>query len=177
MDKRLLKKWSIIGVFFVFVLASGWHFLYSDVVKCGITAVVAPVNESPWEHSKLFFVPAIIWYAIMYFIAGRKFPNYVFSHAIALLVMPAVMLLLFYGYTLFVPDNLPLDIIESFIVVAFGQFVGYKLTVSKLKLSGTGFIIAAAVIVLGMLAVYIAFTYSPLHWGPMQDPTDMHYGI
>ena len=54
MEKKLLKKWSIIGVFITFVLASGWHFLYSNVLQNGITAAIAPVNESPWDTLSFF---------------------------------------------------------------------------------------------------------------------------
>jgi hypothetical protein len=177
MEKKLLKKWSIISVFITFLLASGWHFLYSDIVQNGITAAIAPVNESPWEHSKLFFIPAIIVYLIIYFIIGRKFPNFIFSHALALLIMPIMMLLLFYAYQLVLPDSLAADIILTFIVIALAQLIAYKLTVSKCKLSGAGFNIASAVIVLAMLILFITFTYYPPHLIPFQDPNDLNYGI
>lgn len=177
MEKKLLKRWSIIGVFITSLLASGWHFLYSDVAQNGITAAIAPVNESPWEHSKLFFIPAIIVYVLIYLIAGRKFPNFIFSHAVALLIMPVMMLILFYAYRLVLPDSLAADIILTFVVIALAQLLAYKLTVSKCKLSGAGYNIVAAAIVLAMLILFITFTYYPPHLTPFQDPNDMHYGI
>ncbi len=170
--KRKLKKWSIIGVFVVFVLAAGWHFLY-DLLPCGFIAGIAPVNESPWEHAKLFFMPAIIWYVIMYFIVGKEFPNYIFSHAVALLFMPVFMLLLFYAYQTLLEETLPLDIANSFITIALGQFLAYKLTTSKLKLSGPGYNTAAMAIILGMLAVYIVFTFNPPHCDLFLNKTTM----
>jgi hypothetical protein len=177
MENRLLKKWSIISVFIMFALAAGWHFLYSDIVQNGITASIAPVNESPWEHSKLFFIPAIIVYVLLYIIEGKNFPNFVFSHAIMLIIMPVMMLILFYAYQLFIPDSLAADIVLTFVVIAVAEFIAYKLTVSDLKLSGTPFNIASAVIVLIMLALFIAFTYYPPNLPPFQDPEDLHYGI
>jgi hypothetical protein len=177
MEKKLLRRWSIIGVFITFLLAGGWHFLYSNVMQNGIIAAIAPVNESPWEHAKLFFIPALIVYIIIYFIAGKKFPNFIFSHAVSLLIMPAMMLLLFYAYQLVIPDSLAADLVLTFIVLALGQLVAYKFTVSKLKISGAGYKTAAAVIVLAILAVFIAFTYNPPHWTPFQNPEDMRYGI
>jgi hypothetical protein len=176
-DEKKLMVWSVVGVFIVFLLAAGWHFLYSNVLKSGITAAIAPVNESPWEHAKLFFVPAIIWYVILYFIAGRKFPNFVFSHAAALLVMPALMLGLFYAYRLFIPDNLAADIILTFIVIALGQLMAYMLTVSKFSLSGPGYITAAMAIVLGLLVLFTVFTYYPPHCDMFMDQTSGRYGI
>jgi hypothetical protein len=78
-----------------------------------------------------------------------------FSHAIVLPLMPATMLLLFYGYQLILPENLTVDIMITFIVVALGQLMAYVLTVSKLDLSCTGYKAAAMIIVLTMLAVFI----------------------
>lgn len=175
-DKKKLFVWSIIGVFITFILAGGWHFLYSHGFKSGITAAIAPVNESPWEHAKLFFVPAIIWYAVLYFIVGKKFPNFIFSHAIVLPVMPAIMLL-FYGYQLVLPDSLVIDIIISFIVLALGQLIAYSLTILKCRLSGAGYSMAALAIVLAMLALFIFFTYNPPHCDLFFDRSEMKYGI
>lgn len=176
-DEKKLKVWSIAGVFITFLLAAGWHYLYSDVIKSGVTAAIAPVNESVWEHAKLFFMPAIIWYVILYFIVGRKFPNFIFSHAVVLPMMPAMMLLLFYAYQLVLPESLAIDIIISFIVLALGQLIAYSLTVSKHALWGAGFRAAAMMIVIGMLALFTAFTYSPPHWDMFFDSGEMKYGI
>lgn len=176
-DKKKLMIWSVIGTFVVFLLAGGWHFLYSDILKSGVTAAIAPVNESPWEHAKMFFVPALIWYIILYFIAGRKFPNFVFSHAVSLLVMPVLMFGLFYTYQLFVPDNLIVDIIISFVVIALGQLIAYKLTVSKRSLSGPVYTVVSLAIVLGLFVLYTVFTYNPPHFEIFADPESGRYGI
>lgn len=176
-DNKKLKVWSIAGIFIVFMLSGGWHFLYSDLLKSGVTAIIAPVNESPWEHAKLFFIPALIWYVILYFIVGRKFPNFIFSHAVSLIVMPLLMLLSFYAYQIFIPENLIIDIILTFIVVAVGQLLAYKLTTSKRNLSGQRYNIAAMAIVLALLAVFTIFTFNPPHWDIFLDTEKMKYGI
>ena len=38
---------------------SGLHFLYT-LLPCPVTALIAPVNESLWEHLKLLFWPGLI---------------------------------------------------------------------------------------------------------------------
>ncbi len=80
-DHRTLKRWCVIGVFVVLAIASLWHFIY-EWLPCGFMASISPVNESPWEHAKLFFVPPLIWYVVMYFAAGRRYPNFVFAAAV-----------------------------------------------------------------------------------------------
>jgi hypothetical protein len=175
--KKKLKIWSAVGVFAVILLAAGWHFLYSDVVRNGLTAVLAPVNESPWEHAKLFFMPAIIWYVILCFIAGREFPNFVFSHALALVIMPAFMLAAYYIYSQFLKETIVLDIVNSFVTAALGQFAAYRLTTSGLRLSDAGYRTAAMAIVLVMLALFIVFTFYPPHCDMFFDSAHMKYGI
>lgn len=41
------------------VLGAAWHFLY-ELVPCPLTALLAPVNESVWEHLKLLFYPPLL---------------------------------------------------------------------------------------------------------------------
>jgi hypothetical protein len=176
-EAKKLRNWSIIGTFVVFIISGGWHFLYSDVLRNPVIGLIAPVNESPWEHLKLVFVPAIIWYVILYFIVGKKFPNFLFSHAVALLIMPVYMLLSYYTYHSFLKETLAVDIMNTYITIALGQFIAYKLTVSKLKLSGPRFKAAAVAIVLGIFAVYAAFTFAPPHWPMTLDINVMKYGI
>ena len=175
MDKKL-RNWSIIGVFITFAVAGGWHFLY-EVLPCGVIGAIAPVNESPWEHAKLFFVPALIWYIVLYFIVGKRFPNFIFAHSIALLVMPALMLLLYYIYLPFIGESLAANLINSFVSIAAGAYLAYRLTRSKKDLSGARYRIAALVIVLVLLAVYTFFTFSPPHCGLFWDPSSKLYGL
>jgi hypothetical protein len=175
MNKKL-RRWSIIGVFVTFALAGGWHFLF-ELAPCGFFAAIAPANESPWEHAKLFFMPALIWYAVQYFIVGRHYPNFVFSHSIALLVMPALMLLLYYAYVPLTGESLAANLINSFVTIAAGAWLAYRLTVSKKNLSRVPYRIAAMAVVLVLLAVYIAFTFAPPHCGLFWDSSGQHYGI
>lgn len=173
-----LKKWSIIGVFVVFALAVFWHFIY-ELLPCDFIGAISPVNESPWEHVKLFFVPAILFYVVQYFIIGKEFPNYIFAHSIALLIMPIFMLLFYYTYKTLLPieETFVLDMINSVLTVLLGSYVGYKLTTSDLMLSSLGHHIVAMLIVFGMLIIYMTFTFNPPMCDMFLDKTTMQYGI
>ena len=175
MDRKL-RKWSIIGVFVTLAIAGGWHFLY-EALPCGVVAAIAPMNESPWEHAKLFFLPALIGYVVQYFIVGRHYPNFIFAHSIALLVMPALMLALYYAYVPLTGESLAANLINSFVTIAAGAWIAYRLTVSKKNLSNRPYCIAALLIVLALLAIFITFTFSPPHCGLFWDPSSQHYGI
>ena len=174
--ERKQRRWTIIGIFITFAFAGGWHFLY-DIAPCGIVAALAPVNESPWEHAKLFFMPPLIWYAVQYFIIGKHFPNYVFAHSIALLVMPVLMLLLYCAYMPLVGESIAANLINSLVTIAAGAWISYRITVSKKDLCHGIYGIAALLIVLALLAVYTAFTFAPPHGGLFWDPSEHHYGL
>lgn len=175
MEARL-KRWSIIGVPIAYTLAGGWHFLY-NALPYGIIGVISPVNESPWEHAKLFFIPVLLWYAALYLIVGRHFPNFIFAHGMALLFMPVLMLLLYYSYQSFFEETLPLDLVNAFVTIAAGALLAYRLTLSKKDFSALPYRIAALVVVLALLAVYAVFTFWPPHCGMFWDPSAQRYGM
>ncbi len=175
-SRKKLRKWSIIGVFVTFALAGGWHFLF-EVLPWPPLGVIAPVNESPWEHAKLFFAPALIWYTVQHFIVGKRFPNYAFAHSAALLLMPALMLLLYYAYVPLTGESLAANLINSFVTLSAGAWLAYRLTVSERDFSGEGYKTAAMVIVLALLAVYAVFTFWPPHARLFWDSSSRLYGL
>lgn len=175
MEARL-KRWSIVGVFIAYTLAGGWHFLY-DALPYGIVGVISPVNESPWEHAKLFFIPVLLSYAMLYLIAGKHFPNFIFAHGMALLFMPAFMLTLYYSYQSFFTETLPIDLINAFVTIAAGALLAYRLTLSEKDFSAAPYRIAALAAVLALLAVYAVFTFWQPNCGLFWDHSAQRYGM
>lgn len=176
MNDKKLKVWSIVGVVIIFLLASLWHFMY-DWMPSGVSATIFPVNESPWEHVKLFFFPAIIFYVIQYYIVGKNYKNFIFSHGLMLLLMPALTLGLFYFYRLAlnIPESLLIDIIITFICIALGSWAAYKLTLSDLKLQIWKYV--ALVIVLVLFTVNTIFTFYTPHKPIFYDKNIEAYGL
>ena len=175
-NNRILKRWCLIGVLAVVVMASLWHFIY-DRLPCGFLSIVSPVNESPWEHAKLFFVPPLLWYVVMYFIAGRRYPNYVFACAVSLLKMPALMLLIYEVCHALGVDSLPVDIANTLVSIALGLWAAYRMAVSGRKLQGPIFTVAAVVILAGLLVLYAMLTYYPPMHPLFLDQQTNQYGI
>jgi hypothetical protein len=175
-DRRKLKRWCIIGVLVVMGLATLWHFLY-EWLPCGFLSVFCPANESPWEHVKLFFVPPLIWYTVMYFIAGRRFLNYMFACAVSLLVMPALMLLIYSVCKALGIDSLPVAIVNTLVSIALGLRVVYRLTISERKLYGPRYTVTAIVILTGLFVLYALLTYYPPAHPLFWDPQRNQYGI
>jgi len=175
-DNRKLIRWCVIGVFAAMAMASLWHFIY-NWLPCEFLSVLSPVNESAWEHAKLFYIPPLIWYAVTYFAVGRRYPNYVFSCAVSLILMPALLLAMYSIYSPFLDETLPLDIVNSLVTIAFGMWTVYRLTVSKWSLGGHALILASLFILIGLMVLYAAMTYYPIEHPLFMDNRTGQYGI
>ncbi len=163
-------------MFVIFALAGLWHFLY-EWLPCGVTAILAPVNESPWEHTKLFYAPALIYFFIGRLTVGKKYPNFTFSHAAVLPFMPMLMLSLYYLFNSFGIKSIVFDLVLTFIVIVLALYTAYRMTVSVMHMDTPVYRMAALLAVLGMLFIFITFTFYPPHIPLFQDSNTMKYGI
>ena len=59
--RKNLFWWQFAGFTFVCLLGSLLHFLYDWTGGSIVVAPISAVNESTWEHMKLFFLPALIF--------------------------------------------------------------------------------------------------------------------
>ena len=175
-ENRKLLAWQITGVFVIFSLAALWHFVYAKVPYKAL-AVIFPVNESPWEHIKLFFFPAILFYAVQYVFVGRKYGDFIFAHGLSLLIMPVVMFAMFYGYRLIlgIGEKLLYDIIVTFIAIAIGSATAYRMTTNEKRYINSEYLVLIFVVIL--LAVQAVFTFVPPEQPLFYDKNEDTYGI
>ncbi len=175
MNRKLLA-WQITGVFVIFLLAALWHFVFAMVPYDGL-GLIFPVNESPWEHVKLFFFPALLFYVVQYFEVGRNYKNFIFAHGVSLLIMPVVMFAMFYGYRLAlgIEEKLIYDIIITFAAIVLGSLLAYKITVSQKHHAKKAW--SALVIVLVMFLAQGYFTFRPIEVPLFYDKNVDAYGI
>ena len=171
-----LKSWSIAGVFVIFILAGLWHFLYTWLPG-PLTAVLSPVNESPWEHTKLFFMPALIYFIIGRLTVGKEYPNFTFAHTAVLPLMPLLMLGIYTLLRAAGIKSLAADLVNTLIVIPFGVTLSYKLTLAVKPMTGLKYQAASLVILLALFIVFAVFTYSPPHIPIFLDSNTLRYGI
>lgn len=177
MEKPTL--WIILGTIFIIFLGTAMHFAYSSTGWL-LFGLVAPVNESPWEHLKLSFWPAILFLIFEYFFMYKKYKphNFHLGRTVGILLMPAIILIIFYSYTAFTPDHesiLAVDISSFIVAIIIGQLVSLKFYRSKLFSEKANKYSILALIV--WAAILLIFTFYPPHLLPFQDPKDLTYGI
>ena len=154
---KQLKRYTIIGIFFVLILGTLSHFLYDWSGNNAIVGLFTPVNESVWEHMKLVFFPMLLYSLIMISRLKGTYPCITFALCCGILAGTLLIPALYYAYTsIFVKNSLILDIgifILS-ILIAFG--LAYKFTLSCVP---SAYTLPSCCLVCLLFICFLLFTY------------------
>jgi len=149
------------------------HFLYKWTNNCIILAPFVPINESVWEHGKLFFMPFLFYSIFEYFLFPNK-KNFIFAKSLPLVICIPLMITLFYTYTGIIGKNiLIVDILISFIIIFIMNIISYNLVFAKKNKLTKLF----AYIVIIIFLMLIIFTFFPPKINLFLDPLTLEYGI
>jgi hypothetical protein len=123
------EKWILLGIPVLFLVGSLFHYLYELSGKHPLVSLIAPVNESVWEHTKMVVLPVILWWSLFYLVKGQSlsisinpwFTGLLVSLIISIILIPA----LYYFYTeAFGVSLLWVDILILLIALGLGQLLG-----------------------------------------------------
>lgn len=171
-----LKKFKIINVCTVFILSFFAHFVYEWFPNI-ITSIFFPINESIFEHMKIF-VTCFLFYGIIEFILFKKFKiefnNYLFSLFTSSFLGVIFYLAIFIPIYFYIGHSMFISITLMFITYIFMNVISYYILKSKyipyLENLSIVFIIF----------LYVAFgflTYNPPHNFLFLDIVEEKYGI
>ena len=176
MRKNLLR-WEIVGALLTCAAGTLLHFLYGWSGDNALVAAFSAVNESTWEHMKLFFVPYFVFTMVQFIVFAEPFRNFFAckgaSAAAGLLFIPA----LFYtiGGTIGeTPDWVNLAIF--YVTVALTYFLSYRLLTRGALRSGW-VQIAGFVLLWLLLFAFVYFTYRTPKFPIFRDPVTHCYGL
>lgn len=174
-EKRSIFLYELAGMIFIIILGSLLHFTFEWSNYQPIVGVFSAVNESVWEHLKLGFWPTLL-YAIIEYRPLKKYANNFFlGKAVGIYVIPIVIIITFYSYTVLLEENLLIDILTFIIAVIIGQLASYKLLTYRKLPEELNRVSLVALAVLGL--AFIIFTFYPPHLPIFQDPVSGEYGI
>lgn len=163
-NNRKLLLWEIACIFWVAFAGSLLHFLFELTNYLKPIALFAAVNESIWEHTKMYFWPGLAFALAQYTYTRSYHNNYWLGKAVALGTTPVTIMLLYQSYMAlsnlvgFKP-SLGVMLGIMFLGIAAGQLSSYKILTSepypqrKLRFAFPG--IAA------LVAMFSLFTYFP----------------
>ncbi len=117
--------WLVWGI--TALIGTGWHFLY-DWLPFQLVGMVAPVNESVWEHLKLLFWPFLL--ACPFLVQrGRNAQRAWGACFAAMLLMPALLLGIYYPLRAgFGVQTEMMPIVLYYLVLAAGFWITHRLS-------------------------------------------------
>ena len=164
-----LKRYTIIGIFFVLIIGTLAHFLYDLTGNNYIVGLFTPINESIWEHMKLLFFPMLTYSLIMILKFHRKYSCITSALSFGILAGALLIPLFYYAYTYILGKNAFIMDIGIFILsIAIAFWLSYKLTLSCRLESFTSLL---CILMCILFVCFLVFTYHPPNTTIFQDPT------
>jgi hypothetical protein len=171
-----LFHWELAGAVFIFLSGGLLHFVFDWSGSWAPVALIAPVNESIWEHLKMVFWPGLVFVLLSYPFLRYRTEDFWTAKIAGLLSMPLVILALFYAYQLvFKTHNLAYDIAIFILAVALGQWVSYSLLLRSRPPRN-----ARRILIMALLAAVTAFSlfsYFPPKFPLFRDSHTGGYGV
>ncbi|NLL53255.1 MAG: hypothetical protein GX248_11210 [Peptococcaceae bacterium] len=174
--KKSILKWELSGIFFLVIVGFLLSFLYEWSNKSPLVGIIAPVNESVWEHLKLGFWSLIMFSVLEYWFIKNKTHNFFGAKGLGILILQGTVLIIYYTYTMFAAEPvLVIDILAYILGCILCQLIGYRILTKKsvfktLNLIGLFLLFLHAILL-------IAFTFFPPKLPIFQDPKTLTYGI
>ena len=176
MNKKSFRLSGVIGTVFTFLLGTELHFFYDQSSGHVLSVLVGAVNESTWEHIKIFIAPYVIWAILELAYLRPSFKAFVVGKVVGLYSIPISIIVLFYSYTAIVGTHLLwADILIAFIACVFAQYISQRVYACGSKAARW---FAPSLIALVLMAVmYFSFTSVPPKALLFRDPVTGNYGI
>ncbi len=150
--------------------------MYGWSGNSSIIGLFVPVNESVWEHLKLGYWSAVLLALMEYSHLRGLVRNYFAARLVGVVVLEAVVLVVYYGYTAIIERTIYQIDIASYVVGAIAcQYATYHVaTVWR----HSSFVNKACLVVFaGMGLIFAIATYYPLRIPVIMDNNTGTYGI
>ncbi len=125
-----ILKIHIMGVMFTLIAGTIIHFVYEWSGENVLVAMLSPVNESIWEHTKLLFTPMLFYSVIEYFTYGQKIANFVPIRVLSIFIGMITIIISFYTYSGIIGRNYLAADIGTFVL---GTLVAYFVSFTLLR--------------------------------------------
>lgn len=90
---------SVLAFLIIGTVGTLWHFVYDLSGGNSFIGIIAPINESVWEHLKLLFFPALIYFIIEYFLCKENCENYIPAAVIGIFAGMLSITAFYYTYS------------------------------------------------------------------------------
>jgi hypothetical protein len=164
LNRRRIAAWEITGGLVIFFAGSFLHFLYELSGFALIAAPFGSVNESTWEHLKLFYWPTVLFAIVQHAYTRHEVRNFWAAKGASVVVLPLAVTIGFYTY---VGIALPIygkgaligTLVTAAIGVALAQVASYRLLTGPPR--GRRAHLLGVIAILAMGVAMVVFTFLP----------------
>ena len=169
------RRASFAGAAFGVVVGTSLHFTYQWSGRVTAVALFSAVNESPWEHLKLYVFPIVLYVAVEWFVVENK-AALLFAKLVQIVAGMLFIEAFFYTYTgAFGFESVWIDI-GSFVIVMMGGYaMSYRLVASGVTGRFPAWLSAATIALVVLL--FVTTTFAPPHIPLFRDSTTGSYGV
>ena len=157
-----------------------WHFIFEWIGHWEPIGWFFPVNESVWEHVKLMFWPALLFWSIEAIFLWKKTNNFLLAKTTILYFTPIVNIIIFYTYSgISGWESFILDTVILGIVITIGQYISYRIVTHEPigENQKILWIVLLVIAILVLAAMLIVFTYITPEIPLFRDGPTGEYGI
>ncbi len=170
------KKAQVIGFCVTAVAGTLLHYVYDWSGGASAAGLIAPVNESVWEHLKLLVMPMLAFALIEYFTYGRRLRNFWPVRLLSVLLGMGLIIALYYCWSALAGrSGMAANIAIFLFSVWAAYFFGAGLLGSRAFSSQTARALAAVGLAV-LIAAFVVFSYNPPHYELFRDPQANSYG-
>lgn len=172
-----LKKIKFICIIGIFLLCFLFHFLY-DWFPNGMFAIIFPVNESIWEHMKLFYTSTLVFGIIEYILLYKfniKYNNFITSLFISSTSSIIIFLIIYLPIYYKMGVKMFFTIILMLVSIILSQIISYYILNTKKTCKYIEYI-SLILIIIGYI-VFGYLTYNPIKTHLFFDTQEEMYGI
>ena len=175
--RKQLFRWEAAGFLFVSAVGTLLHFVYDWTGENLLAAVISAVNESTWEHMKLFFIPLFLFSVVQACTIGKSYPNILAVRTISALTGLALIPVLYYTYTGIGGQSVSWLNIAIFYVAVLAAFLLDFRLLRKGRFSSPWQQLLGLVVLWALLFLFVWCTFRPIHLPLWQDPVTGQFGI
>ncbi|MBE6124065.1 MAG: hypothetical protein E7184_00785 [Erysipelotrichaceae bacterium] len=151
-----------ISIPLMFLLGVIFHFVFEWFSQLAFIAPFFPVNESIWEHTKLAFLPLIMFYLIYYYAYRNKYfinkESWFTSLLVSVIVSITTMIVFYYTYSGIIGKDYTLVNIFSLLLSLFvGQISAKYFYKKKTSIP----LVCSLSSLMILFAFYIWMTFDP----------------
>lgn len=163
------------GAVFGVVLGTALHFTFAWSGSAAAAALFSAVNESPWEHLKLYLYPVLLYAVVEARVLG-DLRGLLFAKLVQELTGMLFILAFFYTYTgALGVENVVVDILSFVSAMALGYWVSHRLLVTMSRAPLPAW--TSAIAIAGIVACFWIATFAPPHLPLFLDHTTSRYGV